>query len=485
MGGSLLRSAAEQRDGRQVIMYNTGDTICALSSTTVVGGMVGKSIIRISGPDAFAVAGKLFHSDEQIRRRGTTAGMIAIADIETDATLYAFTSPQSYTGENLVELHFFAAACVVELVIAELLAFARQAGPGEFTLRAYLNGRIDLSQAEAVAEIVAGSNAFQLQAAQKLLAGKLSQTAAQLREEILDVLSLIEAGLDFSTEGGGDITFVGPDEATEEIGRITQALETLLAGSIRYEEMIDLPSVGLTGTSNAGKSSLLNALLGQERSIVSDQMATTRDVLCGVLELEKCRCTLFDCAGLKRAETDSDLLDELAAQAAAEAINAANLVLLCVDLAKADYSEDIEISRTIRAGELALVATKADLLDEQDLKRKSAQLAELFDSQPVVTSTRSGRGIGSLRALIDSRIIRLTAGAAEAAARIAINQRHRNVVGETIEHLSAAAAEMPLGNDEIAAMFLRSAYEVLAGLEKEDVDEAVLERIFSSFCIGK
>ena len=109
-----------------------------------------------------------------------------------------------------------------------------------------------------------------------------------------------------------------------------------MGGSIRYEEMIDLPSVGLTGASNAGKSSLLNALLRQERSIVSDQRATTRDVLCGVLELEKCRCTLFDCAGLKHAETDSGLLDELAAQAAVEAINAANMVLLCVDLAKDD-----------------------------------------------------------------------------------------------------------------------------------------------------
>ena len=295
-------------------------------------------------------------------------------------------------------------------------------------------------------------------------------------------MSLIEAGLDFSTE---DIVFVGPDEAAETIGRITEALEALLGGSIRYEEMIDLPSVGLAGTSNAGKSSLLNALLGQERSIVSDRRATTRDVLCGVLELEKCRCTLFDCAGLKRAETDSGLLDELTAQAAAEAINAANMVLLCVDLAKTDYSEDVEISSTMCVGELALVATKADLLNEHDLKLKSAQLTELFDSELVVTSTRSGRGIGSLRALIDRRIIRLTAGAAEAADRIAINQRHRQVVGEAIENLSAAAAQMALRNDEIAAMFLRSAYEVLAGLEKEDIDEAVLERIFSNFCIGK
>jgi len=463
-------------------MYDTGDTICAAGGAAVVDGMVGKSIIRISGPEAFAVASEVFCPPEQVRRRGITAGMIAVADIETDATLYAFTSPRSYTGDDLVELHFFAAACVVELVMAELLAFARQAGPGEFTLRAYLNGRIDLSQAEAVAEIVAGSNAFQLQAAQKLLAGKLSQTAAQIREEILDVLSLIEAGLDFSTE---DITFVGPDEAVETIGRITEALEALLGGSIRYEEMIDLPSVGLAGASNAGKSSLLNAILGQERSIVSDQRATTRDVLCGVLELEKCRCTLFDCAGLGRAETDSGLLDELAAQAAAEAINAANMVLLCVDLAKPDYSEDIEISRTIRAGVLVLVATKADLPGAEDLKRKSAQLAELFDLEPVVTSTRSGRGIGSLRALIESRIIRLTAGAGEATDRIAINQRHRQVVGEAIENLSTAAGQMALGNDEIAAMFLRSAYEVLAGLEKENIDEAVLERIFSNFCVGK
>ncbi|RKY06998.1 MAG: tRNA uridine-5-carboxymethylaminomethyl(34) synthesis GTPase MnmE, partial [Planctomycetota bacterium] len=113
-------------------MYDTGDTICAAGSAAVAGGMVGKSIIRISGPEAFAVAGEVFCPAEQVRRRGTTAGRIAIADIETDAMLYAFSSPRSYTGQDLVELHFFAAACVVELVMAELLASARQAGPGEF-----------------------------------------------------------------------------------------------------------------------------------------------------------------------------------------------------------------------------------------------------------------------------------------------------------------------------------------------------------------
>jgi len=463
-------------------MYDTGDTICAVASASVAGGAVGKSIIRISGPGAFAAAGEVFSGRLSLRRRGTIPGRITVGDIETEATLYAFAAPRSYTGQDVVELHFFAAACVVELVMEKLLALARQAGPGEFTMRAYLNGRIDLSQAEAVAAIVAGSNAFQLQAAQKLLAGRLSQTTARIRRGILDVLSLIEAGLDFSTE---DITFVRPDEAVGMIQTAVARLEAMSGGSIRYEEMIELPSVGLAGASNAGKSSLLNALLGEERSIVSGQRATTRDVLCGVLELEKCRCTLFDCAGLGCLGGDSDLLDELAAQAAVEAINSANMVLLCVDMTKNDYSEDVEISRMISAGELVVVATKADLLDAKDVNRRSGQLAQLFDSEPVVTSSRLGRGLDRLRWCIESRIIRLTAGAGEAADRIAINRRHRRVVAEAIENLHSASNEMAAGNDEIAAMFLRSAYEVLAMVEKEDIDEAVLERIFSNFCIGK
>lgn len=464
-------------------MYDINDTICAISSAAVAKGTIAKSIIRISGVDAFGVLSEFCDFRETIGKRGVvTATVIATSGVEVEAAIYFFRSPNSYTGEDLVELHFFGAAVVVELILGRICESTRLAEPGEFTLRAYLNGRIDLSQAEAVAEIVSSSNSFQLQAAQKLLAGKLADTAGGLRKEILDVLSLIEAGMDFS---GEDIEFVTTEKAIETVTGIGEGLEGLLAGSIRCEEMIDLPSVGLAGVSNAGKSSLLNVLVGHERSIVSEEQATTRDVLTGVLELRRGRCMLFDCAGLGVDETAVDLIDQLGRQAAIEAINSANLILFCVDLGKDDYAEDIEVRKLIKDKDILLVGTKSDLLSDQQLKQKCCLVNELFGQEVVATSSANNEGVEQLRSLIEEKIVQLMAGSAEAADKIAINQRHRETVTESIDNLSQAIPELAGGNDEVAAMLLRLACEKLGGIEKEDIDEAVLERIFENFCIGK
>ena len=359
---------------------------------------------------------------------------------------------------------------------------ARLAQPGEFTLRAYLNGRLDLSQAEAVAEIVASSNRFQLEAAERLLAGRLSESISQLRAELLDVVSLIEGGLDFSTE---EIEFITKEEAVERITGIKDRLAELLSGSIRCEEMIDMPSVGLAGVANAGKSSLLNALIGKERSIVSSEQATTRDVLTGIIELENFDCAIFDCAGLFLRDESFTVLEDLAREASIEALGSANLVVLCVDASKDNYNEDIEIRKLIDAEELILAMTKCDLVDEVKRRGKLGELAGLFSAEPVATSVMTGEGLEQLRGVIDERITSLKGPCGEGAERIGITERHRLLVEEALKNLSDGAEEIRMGNDEICSMLLRAGYEGLSGVEREDVDEAILERIFSSFCIGK
>lgn len=291
-------------------MYDINDTITAISSPSTSTGRGGKSIIRMSGPQVLEMLAKMFRPEGEITKRGIVKGKIRIDDeLEIATTVYVFFGPASYTGEDLVEIHIFEADVVVQQILRKLFAEARLAGPGEFTLRAYLNGRMDLSQAEAVAQVVAGSNKLQLEAAQKLLAGRLCETTGEIRSELLEILSLIEAGLDFA---GEDIEFVTVQKAVDTISMIRSRLEELLAGSIRYEEEIHLPAVGLAGAPNAGKSSLLNALLGKDRSIVSPQRATTRDVLTGVLELDRCNCALFDCAGLLPSDRRAGVLDTLA-----------------------------------------------------------------------------------------------------------------------------------------------------------------------------
>jgi len=464
-------------------MYDINDTIAAVSSPSASGPTAAESIIRVSGPKTLPILNDIFKPEEKIEKRGIAKGQIHIdEELVVEAVVYAFFGPGSYTGEDLVEIHVFAADVIVQHILGRLLSEARLAGPGEFTLRAYLNGKMDISQAEAVAEIVAGSNKFQLAAAQRLLAGKLGETAGEIRQELLDIMSLIEVGIDFA---GEDIEFVTGQKAVETIGRIKRRLEQLLEGSIRCEEMIDMPAVGLAGAPNAGKSRLLNALLGKDRSIVSRQRATTRDVLTGLLELAGCNCALFDCAGLVQAGSRAGVLDLLAREAAIEALNGAQLILLCVDISKSDYAEDIAILDCLRPKELILVATKCDLPGAERLNQKAAELNALFAARFVATSALTGNGLGDLRTLIDRAVVRLRADSAEAADRIAITERHRHVVSEAMSNLADAAEEINVGNDEVAAMLLRSAYEELGGLEKEDIDEAVLGRIFSHFCIGK
>jgi tRNA modification GTPase len=464
-------------------MYDINDTVTAISSPSTGIGTVAKYIIRVSGPRALIILEGIFQPQEEIAKRGIVTGKIRIdAELEIEATVYTFFGPASYTGEDLAEIHVFAAQVVAQQILAGLLDEARLAGPGEFTLRAYLNGKMDLSQAEAVAEIVAGSNELQLTAAQKLLSGKLGQTAGDIRHQLLDILSLIEAGLDFA---GEDIEFITSQKVVETIDGIQNQLAQLLEGSIRCEEEIHLPAVGLAGAPNAGKSSLLNTLLGKDRSIVSGQPATTRDVLTGVLQLERCSCAIFDCAGLAPQEGAAGVLDTLARQAATEALNGAQLVLLCVDAAKGDYAEDVAVAGCLQPRELVFIATKCDLLGPEQMNQKAAELNRLFDTQFVATSALTGDGLDGLRRLVDSAVVRARAGAPEAADRIAITERHRRVVLEATKNLEDAARQINTGNDEVAAMLLRAAFKELGGLEREDVDEAVLERIFSNFCIGK
>lgn len=464
-------------------MYDFNDTITAMSSASAGGKAAVKTIIRISGTDTFKAIEEIFITKQGVKRGGITRGSIRIDEnFEVDALLYTFTGPRSYTGEDLAELHVFAAEAVVELILGKLNEKIRLAGPGEFTLRAYLNGKVDLSQAEAVAEIVASSNKFQLAAAEKLLAGKLSKSIEAVRRELLDILSLLEAGMDFS---GEDIEFITREKAAETVEGIRYKLEGFLKSSIRYEEMIDEPSVGLAGAANAGKSSLGNALLGQDRSIVSKHKATTRDVLTGELEVENFTCTLFDCAGLSFDKDKSGVLDGLAQAAAVEALNSAEAVVFCVDITKDDFSEDTAIRELIRPKEVILAGTKSDLLKKEQLREKRAELNQLFGTEIVLTSAVSGAGLNKLREIIDKTIISLKNSAAETDERLAITQRHRRAVEEAVSNLTEAENEIKADNDETAAMLIRASYQELSGVEREDINEEVLERIFSNFCIGK
>jgi tRNA modification GTPase len=455
-----------------VNVYNSNDTICAISSPTSDH----RIIVRISGPQTISILNRICASTAA-DKPGITA--CRISDINLDAVIYLFRSPHSYTGDDLVEMHLWANQPIAEMLMEKLLTFGAQAASsGEFTARAYLNNKMDLSQAEAVNEVIIASNTFQLAAAENLLAGRLGRLSKTIRESILDILSRLEADLDFSTE---DITRADKAEIMTRLSETINRLQELLAGSIRSESTIDLPAAGIAGSPNAGKSTLLNKLLGRKRSIVSHQRKTTRDVLTGEFELPGCRCILFDCAGLiTHAET---VIDELAQQAAIEAIKNAAVIIFCVDITKDDWAEDLAVFQLIQPKSLIPIVTKRDVLQEKDFAERLSKLKSLFGCDFLPVSAHNRSGLDKLKSEIAARLINTTSEHTKDT--VTLTTRHRQTLNNAIHDIIQAQKEIKAGSEELAAMMLRTAYNQLSDIEQHNIDEQILDRIFSRFCLGK
>lgn len=464
-------------------MLNIDDTIAAVSTATVPVGTVGRSIIRISGPDTFSVLSKIVTLSQSPRRNHISRCVVHVEEgLNTDGLLYAFFQPHSYTGQDLAELHLDACGVVVETILEKLYQFVRPAAAGEFTQRAFLNGKMDLTQAEAVAEIVSAANTTQLAAAERLLHGRFSDTISALRSRIIELLGLLEAGLDFSEE---DIQFITQQDALERINSFENTVSGLLNGSIHCERIIDMDSVGLAGVPNAGKSCLLNALLGKQRSIVSGIEATTRDVLTGLLQLEHIDCVLFDCAGLLTETQQDSSINRLSHEASLAALNKAAVVLFCVDGAKRCFEVEKQMHQQIDAETVLYIMTKTDTVDPEQITLQQAKLKNLFGADFIPTSAATGQGLERLKKEIQTQLLRYRSADAEYESRHMINQRHEQKLTESIQLLNESADEIKAESGEVAAMLLRQVYGLLGGLETEDISEAVLDGIFSRFCIGK
>ncbi len=467
-------------------MHDSGDTIAAVSSSALTG----RVIIRLSGDQAIDICSSVLDAPIQPKPGIACRNAKIAKGVYVKALVYVFIAPKSYTGQNCVEIHIESNPPVTQAFLECLFtAGAVQAQPGQFTARAYLNGKIDLSQAEAVNEIISGSNHYQLDAAQKLLAGRLSKRTEQLANDILDCLSLLEAGLDFSHE---DIEFITNDQAARKLQVIQENLKDMLKGPISYETLIELPSVGIIGASNAGKSSLLNTLLGKQRSIVSHECHTTRDVLTARLSLKNTECILFDCAGVTVEPVST--LEELARRAVYDAIAHAEFVLFCVDMNKSDWSEDLTIwkivSRAVNESSIQALATKADIAKDQN--KYLGKLCKLFKVQFTAVSSKTSVGIEKLRKTLDARLLE-KAGMKNTGQNIItdapdpslVNIRHRQTITHAIENIDHAIDQLRSGSEDIAAMLLRAAWQGASMIERESFDEQVLDAIFGKFCIGK
>lgn len=442
------------------------DTIVALSSAAGPGA---RAIVRLSGPNTRAVVASVFTPDVAPRSQGRylQPGSVRLTGVHSPlpATLYFFPAPRTYTGQDLAELHTISSPPLVERLIADLLAAgARPAQPGEFTLRAFLAGKKDLPQAEAVLAVIDANSDADLTAALAQLAGGVTQPLAQLRDDLLNLLADVEAALDFVDE---DIEFVGK---TDTLNRISAGMAHLT----NLRRQLDGRTVSgrtfrvaLVGEPNAGKSSLFNALVGTAAAIVSPVAGTTRDYLTARLTLDGVEVELTDTAGVQPA---LDAIDAKAQRLGQAEAARADLVLWCVPVTD-PVDETRRVSFARAGSDVLLVRTKADL------QRPAAPVAD----STCLVSTLDPAGTDSLRAALTELAV------AFARSPLAPSQsRCRHHVDTALEKLRAAHRHAVFDDPpELLALALRQALDQLGEMTGAIHTNDLLDRIFSRFCIGK
>ena len=468
------------------LLRSSDDTIAVISSAA---GHAARGIIRLSGPDAVVTAERVFscldgRCPRQLPGHTRALGQLCIGRHETvPAELYLFRAPASYTGQDLVELHTIGSPPLLLIVLESLLtAGARPAEAGEFTARAFLNGKLDLAQAEGVAAAVAGESDAQLAAAGRLLEGVLSSRVGSIRDDLADLVAVFEADIDFSDEG---IEFITPADAARRVAAIRSQIDTLLNTSVAAERLDVLPEVMLIGPANVGKSSLMNRLTGLDRSICSPLPGTTRDVLTAPLDLEGLQVLLVDAAGLVGGPASDP--DNLAVQAARRAAERAALLIFVVDLADGGFVRHLDLVAQLPSRPKLTVGNKIDLITGRLVDACRDQIAARVDAPVVIVSALTGQGCdrfveGMRRALVGQR-------ADVGAETIALNARHRRALQDSVAAVgraeSLAATAQPLDQADLLALELREAMYHLGTIVGQVVTEDLLDRIFANFCIGK
>ena len=471
-------------------MYD--DTIAAISTAI---GESGIGIVRISGKDAMAILGRVFMPGDTARRSGGVFAMDRsarfLSSLESHRVYYGHAvdpstnavidevlaiwmrAPRSYTREDVVELHCHGGPTPLQRLLGAVLrAGARPAMPGEFTMRAFLNGRIDLAQAEAVADVIRAKTERGLALAMKGLSGELSGRVRAIRQDLLRVLAYLEATIDFTEDDIPEEDVRGPLEAA--LKAVGQLLAVADQGIICRHGV----RAAIVGRPNVGKSSLLNALLRTDRAIVTEIAGTTRDTLEEVANLSGIPVCLIDTAGI--VETD-DLVERLGVERSRRALEEADLRLLVVDTSVPLQREDREIAASLRGKPTVVVANKADLpsvVSRDDL----TGLVE--NATVVVTSARSGRGLDELREAILQVVF--SGRAFQSDELLVSNPRHKWVLERVESHLTDAIASLDSGLPvDCTASDLRLALEALGEITGETATEELIETIFSHFCVGK
>lgn len=468
------------------MQFNQNDTICAISTPHGQGGI---AVIRISGPEAVSVGDSIWHGKPLAKATSHTAHLGNITDTlgkhldQTVATI--FRAPASFTGEDVVELSVHGSKYIQRELLNTLIAKgARLALPGEFTRRAFLNGKLDLAQAEAVADIIAADSRAAHRIAASQMKGRFSQKLNQLRQQLVDLAALIELELDFSEE---DVEFASREHLRETastiLDQVTHMRDSFNAGHAIKEGI----PVAIIGPTNAGKSSLLNAIVGDNRAIVSDIHGTTRDTIEETINLGDYTFRFIDTAGLRHTD---DTIEQIGIQRALDTIDRANIIIALIspdtELPESILRTVKHISDSALQQHIIIALNKIDKYPDADVP---AQLAVLLSALPdqatsLRISANDGTGLDNLRQAIVN-IANRQAGAAQEDI-IVTNARH----AEALANAALSARQIIDGLDaglppDLIAQDMRLTIHHLATITGEIPSTEILNTIFTRFCIGK
>lgn len=458
------------------------DTICALATANGIGAI---GIIRVSGNQSFEIVNKIFEGKnlEKVDSHTVHYGFIKDEDETIDEVMISvFHAPKTFTTENSVEISFHGSPYIGKKILEALIKNgARMAKAGEFTMRAFMNGRIDLSQAESIADLIASENEASRKVALNQLKGGISNEISFLRNDLLNFTSLIELELDFAEE---DVEFADRTALKSLLYKIEDKLNSLIE-SFQYGNAIkNGTAVAIIGKPNAGKSTLLNALLKEERAIVSNIAGTTRDTIEEILHIKGHAFRLIDTAGLRET---ADEIEAIGVKKAKEKVENAEILVYLADAGTEDLSEDVEMIKSLLRDDLKLIicATKID----EVVPTQYAKLEQIFrnnistDFDFIKISAVENQNIQDLKNELSSYVEHLKS---EEGNVVITNQRHYEALRKSLNSVKqvdeAVSSQI---TTELLAYELRNALEHLGEISGEFTNDEVLGNIFSKFCIGK
>jgi len=456
------------------------DAIAAISTPPGEGGI---AIVRLSGNKVIETVDKLFkpfrRDVELVKRPSHTLTLGWIIDEEgnplDEVLVSIMREPHSYTGEDVVEINCHGGTLPARRVLERVLHMGiRLAEPGEFTRRAFLNGRLDASQAEAVIDIIRAKTDKAMQIAMRRLQGSTSRLVQQMEDELVLINAMVEASLDFPDEVGE------PDyeEIKEKLEKIIAQLEHMLEAARRADIYRQGITVAIAGKPNVGKSSLLNALLRKERAIVTNIPGTTRDIIEDWLNIRGIPVKILDTAGIRDTE---DIVEQIGVQRSREVIQQADLIIFLLDVTTGITPEDQYIYESIADGKVIVLVNKEDL---EDKKVREEELQQMFPDIPVIRgSVKEEIGLEELESLIEQMV--LAGGLNSDDLEMVVNLRQKQSLAAARQHLQDVLDTLQQVPLDCLGVDLQGALEALGEVTGKNLKEEVIDRIFHEFCIGK